>query len=175
MISIKKALMIAIVIIIFIAFFLPWINVESAAVGGITKLLTGKKQALIDSISGFDVPILANSDESRFMISVIRIFAPGVKNAGAMSFLIWLVPGFSLAMLGLSTYFQKNKWVHVALGAFGVVIFSAASFVILTTDLDKLVMKVNIQYGIWILLLGYLAFGVLEIYSFFKVQLKKND
>ena len=60
--------------VIFIAFFLPWVRVEAPMVGTISKVLTGKRQAELTSISGFDVPVLANGPDARLMISIIKIF-----------------------------------------------------------------------------------------------------
>jgi len=78
--SLKTSILILSVVIV-VSFFLPWITVESPALGGISKVLTGKRQARIDSISGFRIPIMANSSESRFMLSIIQIFDPGIKDA----------------------------------------------------------------------------------------------
>ncbi len=76
-------------VIIVVSFFLPWIAVEAPVIGGLTKVLTGKAQASISAVSGYDVPVLANGPDSRFMISVIQIFKPGIKDADKKSYLIW--------------------------------------------------------------------------------------
>jgi hypothetical protein len=169
----RKKIMVVLVLIIVVSFFLPWISVESQAIGGVTKLLTGKEQAAIDSISGFKVPILANGDESRFMISVIKIFRPDIKNADKKSFLIWCIPLLAVIMLGLTNALKDNKWVRLAIGIIGVVIFAFATFKITTTDLDKLVLNVKIGYGLWLILIGYLGIGMLQFIEFF--QLKKTN
>lgn len=170
--KIYKTGMLVLVIGIFISFFLPWVSVESPAVGGVSKLLTGKKQATIDSISGFKVPILANSKESRFMISVIKIFNPNIKNADKKSWLIWLVPGLAAVLFMLERFFKNNKWFYLAVGLLGTLIFVVAVFKITTTNLDKLILKVNIGLGLWLLLIGYLSIGLLNLIRF--VDLIKN-
>ena len=48
-----KVIMLILVAIIVLGFFLPWVNVESKQVGAITKILTGKRQATVEAISGF--------------------------------------------------------------------------------------------------------------------------
>ena len=110
--EIRRTIMAVLVLMIFVAFFLPWVSVESAAVGGVTKLLTGKEQAKTDSISGFKVPVLANSEESRFMISVIKIFQPDIKDADKKSFLIWSIPLLATVMFGLTNVLGNNKWIR---------------------------------------------------------------
>ena len=168
--KIRKTIMAVLVLIIFVSFFLPWVSVESEAIGGVTKLLTGKKQATIDSISGFKVPILANSEESRFMISVIKIFQPDIKNADKKSFLIWGVPLLAVVMFGLTNALKDNKWVRLAIGVIGIAIFAFATFKIMTTDLDKIILKVNIGYGLWLILVGYLGIGILQVIEFFQLN-----
>jgi len=168
--GIKKNIMLVLVIVIVVAFFLPWISVESAVVGKVSKILTGKTQATIGSVSGFKVPILANSEESRFMITIIKIFQPDITNADKKSFLIWAVPLLAVVIFLVSNSSKANKWTYLAFGVLGILIFAGATFKILTTDLDKVVMKVNIGYGLWLILFGYLGIGILQISEFLKLK-----
>jgi hypothetical protein len=152
-------------VFIFISFFLPWVGVESAVTGGISKVL--KKEAKpITAISGFRVPIMANGPESKLMITILKLFNPGVKDADKKSYLIWLVPGLSLILLAVIWFLASNKWANLAVGILGVALFAGATFKILTTDLDKAVVKVNIMYGMWLTLVGYLIIGILCLANF---------
>ena len=170
--EIKKMIMLILVAVIFVSFFLPWISVESAAIGGVTKLLTGKEQSVFTQVSGFQVPVLANSDESRFMITIIKLFQPGIKDADKKSYLIWGVPLLAVVLFLLSYFLKDNKWVALGIGIIGVAIFAGAVFKISTTNLDKLVMQVNIAYGLWLILIGYLGLGILGILDFVKMLRK---
>lgn len=169
----QKTGLLVLVALIVISFFMPWISVESEAVGGITKVLTGKKQAQMASISAFQVPLLANSEESRFMISVIKIFSPDIKDADKKSFLIWVVPALAILILAVKSFIKKNKWLDLVIGIIGCAIFFVAFFKIKTTDLDKLVLKVAINQGLWITLLAYLGIGLLSFVNFFKLLKSK--
>lgn len=168
--DLKKNLMLILVGIIFVSFFLPWVSVESAVVGKISKLLKGKDQAAITSISGFKVPILANDEKSKLMIAIIKIFQPGVTNADKKSFLIWVVPLLAVAIFLVSNSSKANKWTHLAFGVLGILIFVGATFKILTTDLDKVVIKISIGYGLWLILFGYLGIGILQMKEFLKLK-----
>jgi len=170
-----RTIMLILLVVIAISFFMPWISVESPVVGGVTKVLTGKRQAAIDTISAFKVPILANSKESRFMISIIKIFNPGITNADKKSFLIWLVPGLALIIFVISWFFYKNKWANLVFAIIGCPIFFIAVYKIITTDLDKLVLRVNIGLGLWLTLLGYLGIGVLGLINFIKLAKKSTN
>lgn len=76
-------------------------------------------------------------------------------------------------MLFLTKMLKDNKWVGLAIGIVGIAIFAFATFKITTTDLDKLVLKVNIGYGLWLTLVGYLGIGILQVAEF--LQLNKSD
>jgi len=57
---------------------------------------------------------------------------------------------------------------------FGVLIFFAAVYKIVTTDLDKLVLKVNIAYGLWMILFSYLGIGLFSLLSLLKTFERKT-
>jgi len=155
-------------ILIFIAFFLPWIHVESKMVGGITKVLTGKSQAEITRISGFTIPILANSQDARFAISVIKIFSPKVTNLDKKIWLIWIVPLFAVVIFLLSLSLGKSRLFNLLICLIGVMIFVVGFYKIKTTDLDKLVLNAKIGQGIWLTLWGYLGLGLIGLKNFLK-------
>ena len=166
MANIYKVLMFIFAAIIIVSFFLPWVSVESKQVGAFSKLLTGKSQGTIDSISGFRIPIVANSGDSRLMLSIIRIFNPNVKDADKKSFAVWGIPILALLIFLASVYFGKNRFINLAFGLIGCAVFFVALFKIKTTDLDKLVLNVNIAPGMWLILYSYLAIGILGFLSF---------
>ncbi|MFO8053302.1 MAG: hypothetical protein R6U54_05045 [Candidatus Omnitrophota bacterium] len=157
------------VVVIFVSFFLPWISVESEAMGKLSKLLTGKAQANIDAVSGFQIPILANGEESRFMVSIIKIFKPEINNADKKSFLVWIMPLLAIALFFISIGFKNKKLIKLLIGIVCIAIFAGAVYKINTTDLDKLVLNVKIAYGLWMALFGYLTLGLVELISFAKL------
>jgi hypothetical protein len=170
----SKIIVMILALVIFLGFFLPWINVESAAVGSFSKMITGKKQAVLDSISALRVPIMANSNDSRFMIDVIKIFNPNVKDADKKSYLIWAIPLLALAMAVFYYVWGGNKWLNLAYGIAGCAIFFAAVYKIKTTNLDKLVLQVTTAPGLWLTLWGYLGIGIFGFTTFAGKALKKK-
>lgn len=161
-------------IIIFVAFFLPWVHVESKMVGKITKVLTGKSQTEITNISGFSVPILANSPDARLAISIIKIFNPKVTNADKKSWLIWGVPIFAVVIFLLSLFLGKSRWFNLLIALIGIAIFAVGFYKIKTTDLDKLVLNAKIGSGLWLTLWGYLGLGLVGGINFVKGILSKK-
>jgi hypothetical protein len=163
--------------LIVISFFLPWVSVDAGIAGKLTgklsKIIEIKEQKIeLYSISGFKVPILANSKESKLMITIIKIFEPNITNADKKSFLIWIIPILAVAMFFAGDIFKDNKWVFLGIGLLGIVIFLGATMKIMTTDLDKAVMKVNIGYGFWLVLIGYLGLGIMGVIEFLGLQKK---
>lgn len=169
----KRNIALALAAVIVISFFLPWVSVEAGLAGKLTKMINIEEQKVqLYSISGFKVPILANSEESRLMITVIKIFEPNITNADKKSFLIWVVPILAIAMFFAGDIFKNNKWVFLGIGVMGVLIFLGSTIKILTTDLDKVVMKINIGYGFWLVLIGYLGLGIMGAIKFLEIQKK---
>ncbi len=161
--------MISCVTVICISFFLPWVSVGSKQIGAVSKLLTGKSQETIHSISGFQVPILANGPDARFIISIVKIFNPGITGVDKTSFLIWIVPLLSVAMFLAILRWNRNRWLYLSIAVVGAAIFFGAVFKIKTTDLDKLVLQIKIAPGFWLILWGYLGIAGLSGLEFFKM------
>ena len=160
--KLAKLVIITRCIVIIVAFFLPWVNVESQQAGSITKVLTGKRQGNIASISGIQIPMMANSDESRLLISIAKIFFPKVDNVDKKSFMVCLIPLLALLIIALNLTIGSNKLVQLGCAVLGVLIFAVAFFKIMTTDMDKLVLQINIGIGLWLILLSYLAIGMVS-------------
>ena len=156
----------ALAALMIIVFFLPWVAVKSEQVGMVSKVLTGKKQAVIDNISAFRVPILANGPDARLMMSVIKIFNPNVKDADKKSFLIWGIPFLAVVIFVVSHFFGSNKWVNFIIGVLGAAIFIVASYKIKTTNLNKLVLNIEMGPGLWLTLWSFLLMGILGFTRF---------
>jgi len=161
-----RLLMMLFVVLIVIGFFLPWVNIESKQVGSVTKLLTGKRQEIIHSISGFDIPTMANSEDARLIISIAKIIKPDIQGVDKKSYLVWSVPILALMILLLVFLWGKNRWLSLLYGIIGLAIFFIAVFKIKTTDLDKLVLQVRIAHGLWLILWSYLAIGIMAMGNF---------
>ena len=162
----EKIILVA-VICICIGFFLPWVHVMSAPMSGLTKLIVGKAAGPIDSISGFDVPLLANGPDARLMTSIIQIFNPSVKHADTMSWGIWLVPLLAIAIFLTLKFVPQRKWLYLGYGLLGCLIFGVAVFKLKTTDLDKMVLQIKLAFGLWLWLWAYLCLGLVCLYHFY--------
>ena len=160
--------------VIFISFFLPWVQVESQMVGTVAKVLTGKRQAAIASISGFAVPGLANGPDARLMLSIIKIFNPGVTDADKKSWLIWGVPLFAIVIFLLGLFIADNRWFNLGVATIGILIFVVGAYKINTTDLNKLVLNAKIGLGVWLTLYGYLGLGINGVVNFVKALANKR-
>ena len=164
-------------VVIIAAFFLPWVSVHSAPIAGMTKLLTGKQEvAPIDNIALFEVPIMANGDDSRLIISIVKIFKPSVGDIHIKSWGVWGIPflavimAFALSALKGASW---KKWLCLAFGIIGCAIFAVGAFKIKTTDLDKLILQITMGPGLWITLWAYLGIGLACLYDFAMVLKKK--
>lgn len=164
------------VIVVVIAFFMPWIKVESQALGFFSKLFGNKKEAQVESISGFRMPIIANSEESRTIIEIMKTYDPNVKEPSKKIYLVWLFPTLALMILLLSLAFPRNNWAHLACGIIAVLVFGFGLYKIKNADLNRLqFMTFSFGPGIWLTLWGYLAICVASLLRFATLSIKRNQ
>lgn len=162
------------VLVIVFSFFLPWVHVESQVVGKMTKVLTGKQQAEIDNVSGFAIPGLANGPDARLMISIIKIFAPGVKDADKKSWFVWAVPFLAIAIFFLSMYKGNGaRFIQLDVAMTCIIIYLIGFYKLKTTDLDKMVLNVRIGIGMWFTLWSFLCLGVVNLLMFLQSMRNK--
>jgi hypothetical protein len=162
-------LILLLAIIIFASFFMPWVHIESQVVGKVSKALSIGQDATLKSVSGYDIPVLANGKDAKLMIQLVQLFNPGIKDADKKSWLIWLVPLFAVLIFAAGLALYKNRWFNIAIGVTGVLIFIFALYKIKATDLDKTLVNVRIASGLWLLLMGYLAIGITHIVNFVRI------
>lgn len=170
--SVYALLIFILAVIINVSFFLPWLSIESKPIGSISKLLTGKSQTHIDTLNGFKIPIRANSSDARFMISVVKIFHPGMKNIPKNSFYIWLLPLIAVISFGASYFFRRTRLVALLIAIAGFSIFSIGFYKITHTDLERLILTVRIGSGLWLTLYAYLAMGIIGASRFIQLSLR---
>jgi hypothetical protein len=169
-----KIIVVILVAAIIVGFFLPWVNVESKQMGTFTKLLTGKEQKTIHYISGLDIPVLANSDESRLIVSIAKIFNPDIQDVDKKSFFVLAVPILALIILLLALFQAKNLWVSLIIGLVGCAVFFFALYKIKAADLERAVLQIRIGFGLWAILYAYLAIGAVNIINFIKLTVDKG-
>lgn len=157
--------MVVLVLLIIAAFFMPWVKIESTALADkFTKILIGKETKVSASISAYQVPTAANSEDARLAVAVMRILNPDIEDTDKKILLIWLVPILAIAILTLSLLFRKNKWVHLAFAAAGILIFAFGVYRINNLNLDKTFLDVTVGPGLWLTLWAYLGIGLCELF-----------
>ncbi|MBN2483505.1 MAG: hypothetical protein JXD21_04815 [Candidatus Omnitrophica bacterium] len=151
-------------------FFLPWVDIQSKEMGMVSKLVSGKDpQGSLYAISGYDIPVMANSDESKLILMIARLFKPQVKDVDKKSFLIWLIPLSAIIIVLLRLGFQENKFFNIILGALGCLIFLIAAYKLNTTDLAKPALQVKIVIGVWLMLWAYFLIGITGCLEFVRI------
>ena len=171
MISLRNTVIFICAALIVIAFFLPWVNLQSKEMGMISSLLSGeKKDASLLSISAFEVPIMANSEESKLILMVARLFKPGIKDVDTKSYLIWVVPLSALIIVLLRLFLSGNKILNLVLGIIGCLIFAVAMYKLKTVDLAKPGLQVRIAVGVWLMLWAYLVIGITSVIEYLRLR-----
>ncbi|MBM3250448.1 MAG: hypothetical protein FJZ09_06410 [Candidatus Omnitrophica bacterium] len=160
--------------VVIMAFFMPWIRVESEAMGFFNKLFGGKKGAQVESISGFRIPIIANSEESKMMIDIIMAYDPDAKDPSKRSYLVWLYPTLALMILFFSLAFPRNSWVNLGCGILAALVFGFGMYKVMNADTNRTqFMTLTVGPGVWVTLWGYLAIGIAGLFKFVSLSIKK--
>jgi len=165
-------IVLALVLVVCVSFFLPWVSVESKIAGGISGLFgghRGDKGASLKQISGFEVPILANGPDARLMLGIAQLINPSVTDVNKKSYLVYAIPLLAIVMFLASLFWGANRWVNLGLGIIGAGIFIVTVFKIQTTNLDKIILNVRIAAGLWLILWAYLIIGFTGILRFINV------
>ncbi|MBU2541219.1 MAG: hypothetical protein KJ593_04895 [Candidatus Omnitrophica bacterium] len=170
--SLYSLLIFLLAVVVSVAFFLPWLNVESKPLGSVSKILTGKSQGTLDNINAFRIPILANGAEARFMISVIKIFSPEMRNAPTKSFFVWILPLLAVLIFGASYFFPRSRLISLTIGIAGITVFTTGLYKISITDLDRLMLTVYIGHGLWLTLYAYLTMGLIGWVRFTQLSIR---
>jgi len=166
--------MLVFAVMIVLAFFQPWVETDTLRASKISQIIIGKQEVFGRSISGYDIPVLANGPDSRLIISIIKIFKPQITNADKKSYLVWGVPGLAVLLFLLSLILAKNKLVNLAIGIIGVAIFAVAAYKVTAADLDRLAVVIRIGSGLWMTLWGYLGMGAAAFLRVLELSLAKK-
>jgi hypothetical protein len=173
----SKNIALAFTLIILLGFCLPWIKIKAppAVVSGEDRVIQGQRLKNIARISGMDIPLLANGTERSYVINVIRRFDPDIKDPAQKSFLIWIVPALAVVMFICKIFWGNYKLTNLILGITGLLAFLYGLHEITTVNLDKLIVRAEIGFGLLMVLSAYLGFGLLSLFSFFKATAKDRQ
>lgn len=150
---------------IIVCFFLPWITVHMKTAAAVNGLFGREMAASTFTTSGAGVPRLANGESAKTFIQVSGMFFGSVANADKKSYLVWIVPLLSIAMLAASLKF-KGKWIVSAiLGSLCAAIAIGVTCKLLLTDLNGLLIRVQLCWALWAILLAFAAISLAHFMS----------
>ncbi|MFQ5952518.1 MAG: hypothetical protein ACE5JK_03830 [Candidatus Omnitrophota bacterium] len=178
-------LIIAASVVIVIAFFMPWANVD-ASVTGISKELTkaaegplektpfaGKFLKKLDEVTtaigeigdveikttvrGNQIPAMVNNKTSKVAISLAQVFFKDTEGLDKKVYLVYLLPLFGIICASLAVLGLKNKIYVLIATVIGGAISITGLYNLYTMDIPSLVVKISIQKGLWHTMYAYLA------------------
>lgn len=160
-----------------IAFFMPWAHIEvrapsarlskaakelglgrvelSIQQGG--RTIQGALPSLQDlpgQVSGFDIPRLANQEDTRLAMAMLDLLTNQRQGLDAKSKAVYAVPG--LALLGaLALTLLPGRGTAIAVSAVCAAVALGGGWKLTTTDTATLVAAITIGIGLWISLGAY--------------------
>lgn len=180
----KKIILVSLVvlaaIVIISSFFMPWAQL-SASMTKVSKELTGGKflrelSRITDaigkvggdiqiktSVSGYDIPSMANKKSSKVAISVIQGLLKDAKDADKKAALVFLLPIFAVVCVALAVIGLKNKLSVILMLIISGAISLGGLYRLKTLDLASLPVDITIEKGLWQTLYAYLFIFIVSI------------
>lgn len=178
-------------IVIISSFFMPWAKL-SASVTKVSKQLTGSAGKIKDtplgerfmrelsrvtdaignvggdiqiktSVSGYDIPSMANKKSSKVAISVIQGLLKDAKDADKKAALVFLLPIFAVVCAALAVIGLKNKLSVILMLIISGAISLGGLYRLKILDLASLPVDITIEKGLWQTLYAYLFIFIISI------------
>jgi|GEM_PF-854624 len=151
--------------VIVACFFLPWIKVHLTAAAAVKSLVGGSDSASMLTASGAGIPKLANGEFSKVFITVFGMFFSSVENADKKSYLVWVFPVLAVIIL-LASAALRGRWpASTVLGGISALIGVGAVVKVMMTNLNGLLVRVQICWPLWVIFLSFIAVGVVHFLS----------
>lgn len=114
------------------------------------------------SVSGFEIPQLANRQDAKVAIAFAEMFA-GQRGLGAKSYAVYLVPGLALLVGVLVTLARRLRVVCGGIGGACLAIAGLGLWKLLTMKPDALLAAVTLGPGLWLSVWAYVGLGICAI------------
>lgn len=146
--------------LVVVGFFMPWVEFATSFMQNVSRFLSQADDVTLMSMSGFDIPKFAHSGEVKLVRSFLRLFVGDVEDPANQAYLVWLVPGLSYVLMWLYVWGQNVRRVYWALAAIALGVSGAGFYQLFTLNMDKIVVKLTISYGLWVSLAGIALMGL---------------
>lgn len=113
-------------------------------------------------VSGYELPVFANRQESKTALSLIQVFSPGAEGIGKKILLVYLMPLLALACAALAVLGLKNDVFIIIIALISGAIAVPGLHKILTADISNNIVQITIERGLWQTLYGYLIIFILS-------------
>ena len=152
--------------LIFVSFFHPWIKVHMCLLASFKSLLGGSNSACVTSISGPEIPQMANGSLSKVLITFVGIFTSKVDNADMKSRLVWAIPVLAILVLAASWHYRRN-WVAGMLIAILCLFVGIAGLIkLFLADTDTLLFRIQLCPALWITMITFIVIGLVHLVTF---------
>ncbi len=178
-------------IVIISSFFMPWAKL-SASVTKVSKELTGQagKAAggtfgerftrelsrvtdaignvggdieIKTSVSGYDIPSMANKKSSKVAASLAQSLLKDAKDLDKKAAIVFLFPIFAVVCAALAVMGLKNKLSVILMFIISGIISLGGLYRLKTLDLASLPVDITIERGLWQTLYAYLFIFIISV------------
>lgn len=146
--------------VIIICFFIPWLSVQPKGGKHLTSMWKNSNLEKMKNIRGYEIPSLANREDSKIVMKILRLFIGKLENLDKKSRYIYTIPGIAIITILLGTFKKNYKLIALIYFIIGCGIYFMALYKINTTNLDLTLLKLNIEEGIKYTQYSFLTIGI---------------
>ncbi len=110
-------------------------------------------------VSGFDVPLLANRQDSQIVLALAEMLT-SERQLGAKSYAVYVIPGLAVLLGLVVTAACRVRVTCLAAGVVGLAVAGVACWKLLTANTQTLLVAITIGQGLWLSVWAYAGLGV---------------
>lgn len=171
-----------------VAFFLPWARIDirqsglatHGLLGGLAKeigtitvtvrrgaeTITGALPTAADipeSVSGFQVPQLANQEETKAAMALLELFLGTRHHIGLKSYAVYFVPGLMWCCGILLLWGGGDRRVALSVAGVCAVLALVGFWKLLTITTETMFVAITIGPGVWLSLWAYVGLSICAV------------
>ncbi len=125
-----------------------------------TRQIARKFSGIPPRISGFRIPLVANSRVSKNVMELVESFSKKKENVELKSWAVYALPGLAVLLGALLMRAPADLRIALPVAAAGLIVSIGGVLRLLTLDLTNDFVKVDFDYGLWLSLAVYFGLAL---------------
>ena len=137
-----------------------------------TRQIARKFSGIPPRISGFRIPLVANSRVSKNVMELVESFSKKKENVGLKSWAVYALPVLAVLLGALLMREPVDFRIALLVATVGLIVSVGGVLQLLTLDLTNDFVKVDFDYGLWLSLAAYCGLALTALKEMFDARKK---